>query len=72
MEEFAIRDAHAADLAKVKPGMTGLWQILGRCDLKEHRRMACERYYARRWSFGLDLRILLATPVAVLRARGAR
>ncbi len=55
-EEFAIRDAHATDLAKVKPGMTGLWQILGRCDLKEHRRMACERYYARRRSFRLDLR----------------
>lgn len=56
----------------VLPGLTGLWQVSGRNDLPCRRMLELDREYVERRSFGLDLRILLATIPAVLTARGAR
>jgi lipopolysaccharide/colanic/teichoic acid biosynthesis glycosyltransferase len=57
----------------VRPGITCLWQIGGRSDIRDFDdwvRMDLE--YARRRSFWLDLKILALTVPAVLRARGSR
>ena len=55
----------------VKPGLTGLWQVLGRCEY-DHRRMPDQdRYYVRNWSLLLDLQILLRTIPVVLLGRGS-
>jgi exopolysaccharide production protein ExoY len=53
------------------PGITGLWQVRGRCDLScaEMIRLDCE--YVRRRSIWLDLKILSLTIPAVLTGRGA-
>jgi lipopolysaccharide/colanic/teichoic acid biosynthesis glycosyltransferase len=53
------------------PGITGLWQVRGRCDLscEEMLRLDCE--YVRRQSIWLDLKILGLTVPAVLTGRGA-
>ena len=59
------------DILSVKPGITGLWQVSGRSDISYLRRVALEAIYARHRNAILDLYILLLTPAAVLRARGA-
>jgi lipopolysaccharide/colanic/teichoic acid biosynthesis glycosyltransferase len=53
------------------PGMTGLWQVSGRCkaDYQEMIRMDLE--YIQQQSLWLDLKILALTPLAVLGAGGA-
>jgi exopolysaccharide biosynthesis polyprenyl glycosylphosphotransferase len=55
----------------VKPGITGLWQILGRKDLPLHENLQYDFYYIRNRSLSLDLSILLRTVGAVLSRRGA-
>jgi exopolysaccharide biosynthesis polyprenyl glycosylphosphotransferase len=55
----------------VKPGITGLWQILGRKDLPMHENLQYDFYYIRNRSLALDLSILIRTIGAVLSQRGA-
>ncbi len=55
----------------VKPGITGLWQILGRKDLPMHENLQYDFYYIRNRSLALDLSILIRTVGAVLSRRGA-
>lgn len=55
----------------VKPGLTGLWQVSGRCTVETERRMAMDRYYTAHRSLLLDLQILARTVGAVLSMRGA-
>ncbi|WP_155983258.1 sugar transferase [Thermus sp. CCB_US3_UF1] len=56
---------------KVKPGLTGLWQVSGRNGLSYERRVALDRYYVQNWSPWLDLYILARTLWAALRGEGA-
>ncbi|MBL6081084.1 sugar transferase [Belnapia sp. T18] len=63
--------AAAAEYAAVRPGLTGLWQVSGRSDASFARRVALDTSYVRNFGFRNDLRILLATPAAVLLRRGA-
>jgi exopolysaccharide production protein ExoY len=71
--EFRLRgDRHCRDLAQIRPGITGLWQVRGRSDASPRHRAILDRLYARRWSLALDAWILLATPSAVFSRRGAR
>ena len=55
----------------VKPGITGLWQILGRKDLPMHENLQYDFYYIHHRSFLFDLSILIRTATAVLSRRGA-
>jgi lipopolysaccharide/colanic/teichoic acid biosynthesis glycosyltransferase len=62
-------DARARFLAP--PGITGLWQVSGRCDLPFTEMVALDLEYVRRRSIVLDLTILARTVPAVLTGRGA-
>jgi lipopolysaccharide/colanic/teichoic acid biosynthesis glycosyltransferase len=53
------------------PGITGLWQVSGRSNTSDIKRMQLDRRYVDRWSLALDLRILLETVEVVLTAKGA-
>ena len=53
------------------PGITGLWQVSGRSNCSDIKRMQLDRRYVDRWSLGFDLRILLETVEVVLTAKGA-
>ena len=53
------------------PGCTGLWQVSGRSDCSDARRMALDRQYVDRWSLKLDWEILLRTIDVVFTGRGA-
>lgn len=55
----------------VKPGMTGLWQVMGRNHRTYEEMVRDDIEYARGESVGLYLRILLKTPWVVLTRRGA-
>ena len=57
----------------VKPGLTGYWQIYARNDAtyQSGKRQEMELYYAENGSLHMDLKILLKTPIAVIRKRGA-
>jgi exopolysaccharide biosynthesis polyprenyl glycosylphosphotransferase len=57
---------------QVRPGITGLWQVMGRSDLGFQEMVRHDLDYIQNWSPWLDLKILLLTVPAVLRGRGAR
>ncbi|HEX6542477.1 MAG TPA: sugar transferase [Ktedonobacterales bacterium] len=56
---------------RVRPGITGLWQVSGRQELSYVQRLALDRYYLRCRSLRLDMRILRLTLGALLRRQGA-
>jgi exopolysaccharide biosynthesis polyprenyl glycosylphosphotransferase len=56
---------------RVKPGITGPWQVYGRSELTFDEVLAVEREYVENLSLGRDLRIILMTLPAVLGRRGA-
>jgi lipopolysaccharide/colanic/teichoic acid biosynthesis glycosyltransferase len=62
---------HRRRFLEIKPGITGLWQVNGRSRLKFDEMVRLDIKYAREWSLGLDLKILLATPRVVLFGEGA-
>ena len=56
---------------KVKPGLTGLWQVNGRSELPWRDGVRLDLYYVENWSIMLDLAIIARTVSAVLRRSGA-
>ncbi len=56
---------------KVKPGLSGLWQVSGRNDLTYDTRVDLDEYYVRNYSIWMDLYIILKTVSAILSNRGA-
>ena len=56
---------------RVRPGLTGLWQVSGRSDLSWEETIRLDLYYIDNWSALQDLSILVRTVRAVLSPRGA-
>lgn len=56
----------------VRPGITCLWQVKGRSDIPFVEWIKLDLSYIDQWSLGLDLKLLLQTIPAVLKASGAR
>jgi lipopolysaccharide/colanic/teichoic acid biosynthesis glycosyltransferase len=61
---------HAETYLKVKPGLTGLWQVTRDAGTSYRRRVATDVLYVRRRSLALDIRIAFATVPAVLFGSG--
>ncbi len=61
----------ATEVLSVSPGMTGLWQVLGRNRLTYAQRRRLDLFYVRHRTTQLDLLLLLRTPVRVLSGRDA-
>lgn len=57
--------------AMVHPGLTGLWQVSGRSDLPFEDMVRLDLSYVQNRSLALDLKIMLDTPLLVLRGTGA-
>jgi exopolysaccharide biosynthesis polyprenyl glycosylphosphotransferase len=70
-ELAAYQTWHRRRLLDVKPGITGLWQVTGRSSVKFDEMVRLDLRYALSWSPWLDLRILLRTPLAVIKGSGA-
>jgi len=63
-------DYHLQRLS-IKPGITCYWQIMGRSDLTFDQWMELDHRYLREMSLWTDLKILVKTPAAVLKGKGA-
>ena len=70
-EEVALYGVHFRRYCRVRPGVTGLWQVSGRSGLSFRRRVVMDVAYVRRRSVWVDLRILVGTLPAVLLQRGS-
>jgi lipopolysaccharide/colanic/teichoic acid biosynthesis glycosyltransferase len=68
-------DQHVRDWARkrldLRPGITGLWQVLGRSDIPFDEMTQLDYRYVMTWSLWTDLRLIFHTLPAVLRRRGA-
>jgi Undecaprenyl-phosphate galactose phosphotransferase WbaP len=56
---------------KVRPGLTGLWQVSGRSDTSYEHRVELDKYYLLNWSLKLDIQILFRTVLVVVTKKGA-
>jgi exopolysaccharide biosynthesis polyprenyl glycosylphosphotransferase len=56
---------------RVKPGVTGLWQVNGRHDLAFEDYVRYDLFYVENWSITMDLYILAKTVPALLGGRGS-
>ncbi|PLC13214.1 polyprenyl glycosylphosphotransferase [Kocuria flava] len=69
--EVAQYEAHVHRRLRVKPGITGLWQVSGRDDLDWDQAVRLDLYYVENWSPVQDLVILARTVRAVVAKEGA-
>lgn len=72
-DEFHQYDSYHKRRLSMKPGITGMWQVSGRSEIRDFEevvRLDCE--YIDNWSLSLDLKILLKTVVQVFRHKGAQ
>ena len=69
--EVAGYEPDAIRRLRVRPGLTGLWQVSGRSDLSWEESLRLDLCYVDNWSLVLDLQILFRTARAVLRGSGA-
>ncbi|GAI93282.1 unnamed protein product, partial [marine sediment metagenome] len=58
-------------ISRVKPGLTGLWQVRGRNILPFKKRLLLDEYYIRNWSLWLDIVILFKTMKVLITREGA-
>lgn len=69
--EVAGYEEDAVRRLRVKPGLTGLWQVSGRSDLSWDESLRLDLWYVDNWSPILDLQIMARTLRAVLGGHGA-
>jgi len=70
-EEVAVYADAVHRRLRVKPGLTGLWQVSGRSDLSWEESVRLDLRYVDNWSVAMDLLILWKTLRAVVGASGA-
>lgn len=71
-EEFEQYERHHKARLGIRPGLTGMWQVSGRSDIKNFEEVvALDTKYIANWSIGLDIKILLKTVVVVLTGKGS-
>ncbi len=70
--EFEAYDIwHRRRVLELQPGVTGLWQVSGRSRMCFDDMVRLDLRYSQSWSLWLDLKVLIATPRAVLGGEGA-
>lgn len=70
-KEVALYDSDTRRRLRVRPGLTGLWQVSGRSSLSWEDTVRLDLYYVDNWSFVQDIMILLKTAKAVIGSDGA-
>ncbi len=65
-EEEQAFDEELRERFKVRPGITGLWQVEARSNAAFNAYRRLDLHYVENWNIGLDVRILLATAEQVI------
>ena len=72
-DEYAQYKLQYRRRLSIKPGLTGLWQVSGRSDIRSFEEvLKLDLHYIDNWSLGLDIKILLQTIVVLFNQRGAK
>ena len=72
VDEFEHYEAKHKGRLSMTPGLTGLWQISGRSDIKDFEEVCrLDMEYIDNWSISKDIKILLATIKIVIKGRGS-
>lgn len=67
--ETEVFEPHHLERFAMPQGITGLWQVTARANCTYGEALDMDVAYVRSWSLWLDLRLLLRTPLQVLRQR---
>ena len=70
-EKFSQTQGLVKEVLKVKPGISGEWQVSGRSNLNFDKRIQMDAEYGRRKSLLYDILIILKTPWAMISGKGA-
>jgi lipopolysaccharide/colanic/teichoic acid biosynthesis glycosyltransferase len=70
-EKFPQTKDHVHEMLRVKPGVTGVWQVSGRSEINFDKRIQMDAKYAKETSIWYDINIILKTPMAMIVGRGA-
>ncbi len=62
---------HRRRVLEIKPGLTGLWQVMGRSSTSFDEMVRLDLQYATNWSLWLDIKIILKTPWSLVAGKGA-
>jgi Undecaprenyl-phosphate galactose phosphotransferase WbaP len=68
--ELPHMGAYAKVILKVKPGITGWWQVMGRNATSFKERLQLDEYYISNWSIWLDIYIMIKTAWVLIRGEG--
>ena len=72
VEEVAMYEEHHLERLRVKPGITGEWQVRGRSQVLDFEDIVLlDLAYQKKWSLFYDLNLILRTVVVVLARKGA-
>ena len=73
VEVWEHYDMHHRVRMRVRPGITGLWQVSGRNEITDFEEVVrLDQKYIKTWSIWLDIKILLKTVVVVIRRKGSK
>jgi lipopolysaccharide/colanic/teichoic acid biosynthesis glycosyltransferase len=71
LNEDEFVEAWARQRLALRPGITGLWQVIGRTDIPFSEMVALDYLYVTNWTLAGDLKILARTIPAILRPQDA-
>ena len=70
-KKYPRDEKYLENIFKVRPGITGIWQVSGRNKIPFSERLRMDSEYAKNQNFLQDLKILIKTPYVVLTRKGA-
>lgn len=68
--ELPAMGNYAKIILKVKPGITGWWQVMGRNATSFKERLQLDEYYISNWSIWLDLYVIIKTVWVLIKGQG--
>ena len=72
MDEWTQCEAYHRARMAVRHGLTGLWQVSGRSDIKDFEDViSLDMKYINNWDIGMDIKLILKTVKVIFTGKGA-